>query len=371
MREGAAELARPSLLTEFLSQQVPIILTVFGLGIAASYLQHGFLVGGDRPFPLAGVKVPLWHLVWLGFWTGYTMALVGEATGIFSLPYAMSILRFDNIHVSPTNLVITLVNPLGALLGFRRAGQWNVDFALWPCLGALIGSQVGPFVRVTYLSDPVPFKAAVGVALFWLGAHLVWEITPWYLRKHEARRLFTERFRARARELAAAGRLPSGIPEGAEIRTLERSWRWIRIGFLDQEWTLSVPVLVVLGLGVGVVASTFGVGGGFLMTPLLVTLFKLPMYVIVAATIPFVMLQSMIGLFSYIAVVPALTGRYDPPEWAFGLFVAAPAVLGAWLAAKTQRFVPESHLKLVAGVITGLGGLLYVVNYFVPLPFKI
>ena len=99
---------------ELLRQQVPIVVAVLGLGVAASYLQHGFLAGGDRPFPLAGVRVPLWHLLWLGFWTGYTMALVGEATGIFSLPYAMSILRFDNVHVSPTNLVITVINPLGA-----------------------------------------------------------------------------------------------------------------------------------------------------------------------------------------------------------------------------------------------------------------
>ena len=130
-------------------------------------------------------------------------------------------------------------------------------------------------------------------------------------------------------------------------------------------------MLLGLGLGVGVVASTFGVGGGFLMTPLLVTLFGLPMYVIVAATLPFVTVQSLVGLFSYLVMVPALTGRYDPPEWAFGLFVAGPAVFGAWLAAKTQRFVPESYLKLVAGVITGVGGLLYVINYVVPLPFRI
>ncbi len=366
----AAPAHRP-LSTEFLREQAPIITIVLMMGVAASYLQHGFLVGGDRPFPLAGVTVPLWHLLWLGFWTGYTMALVGEATGIFSLPYAMSILRFDNIHVSPTNLVITVINPLGALLGFRRAGQWNLDFALWPCLGALVGSQAGPFIRVKYLSDPVPFKALVGLALFWLGVHLVWEITPWYLKTRDAQRLFLERFRARARKEAEAGRLPSGIPEGARIQTIERSWRQLRIGFLDQQWSLSVPGLVALGLVVGLVASTFGVGGGFLMTPLLVTLFKLPMYVIVAATIPFVMLQSIVGLFSYMVVVPAFTGHYEPPEWAFGFLAAAPAVFGAWLAAKTQRFVPEAYLKLVAGMITGLGGLLYLINYFVPLPFRI
>jgi hypothetical protein len=362
---------RGSAWNEALSEQAPIVLGVLALGVAASYLQHGFLVGAGRPFPLAGVDLPLWHLLWLGFWTGYTMALVGEATGILSLPYTMSILRFDNLHVSPTNLVVTVINPLGALLGFRRAGQWNLDFALWPCLGSLVGSQVGPFLRVAYLSDPAPFKALVGLALFWLGVHLVWSITSWYLRRHHAQRLFAERFRARARGEAAAGRLPSGLPEGARIRTLERSWRRLRIGFLEQEWSLSVPLLLAIGAGVGLVASTLGVGGGFVMTPLLVTLFRMPMYVIVAATIPFVMVQSVIGLFSYLVVVPAFTGRYDPPEWAFGFFVAAPAVFGAWLAARTQRFVPESSLKLVAGVITGLGGLLYLVNYFVPLPFKI
>jgi hypothetical protein len=347
------------------------VVAILALAVGASYLQHGILVGAGRPFPLAGIEVPLWHLAWLGFWTGYTMALVGEATGIFSLPYAMSILRFDNIHVSPTNLVITVINPLGALLGFRRTGQWNLDFALWPCLGSLVGSQVGPFIRVRYLSDPVPFKALVGLALFWLGLYLVWSITPWYLRGRDAPRVFQERFRARARAEAAAGRLPSGLPAGARIRTIERSWRRLRIGFLDQEWSLSVPGLVALGLGIGAIASTLGVGGGFLMTPLLITVFHMPMYVIVAASIPFVMVQSLVGLFSYLVVVPWLTGRFDAPEWAFGLFVAAPAVFGAWLAAKTQRFVPEAYLKVVAGVITGLGGLLYIVNYFVPLPFRI
>ncbi len=234
----AAEEGPGSAWAELRSQQLPIVAVLLVAAIGASYLQHGFLPGLDaeRPFPLAGVHVPLWHLLWLGFWTGYTMALVGEATGIFSLPYTMSILRFDNIHVSPTNLVVTVINPLGALLGFRRAGQWNLDFALWPCLGSLIGSQVGPLVRVNYLSDPLPFKALVGAALFWLGLSMLWSITPCYLRHREAQRRFAERFRARAREAAAAGRLPSGLPAAVTIRTVERSLSRLRLAFLDQEW---------------------------------------------------------------------------------------------------------------------------------------
>jgi uncharacterized membrane protein YfcA len=363
--------APPSLRTELLYEQAPIIAAVLVMGVAASYLQHGFLVGGERPFPLAGVAVPLWHLLWLGFSSGYIMALVGQGTGIYSLPYAMSILRFDNASVSPTNLLITVINPIGALLGFWRAGQWNLDFALWPCLGSFVGALIGPFPRVLYLSDPLPFKAVVGVALLWLGGQLVWEITPWSGPARGGRSVRGERFRVHARAEAAAGRLPSGFPEGARIETLERSWRRIRIGFLGEEWSLGVPGLFFLGLGVGLVASTFGAGGAFLLAPLLVTLYRMPTHVIVATTMPFVMVQSIVGLFSYIVVVPALTGRSTPPEWAFAFLVAAPAVLGAWLAAKTQRFVPDSHLRLLTGVITGLGGLLYLINYFVRLPFRV
>ena len=44
---------------EFLSQQLPLILVVFGLGIGAAYWQHGFLPGGTEAFPLAAVGVPI------------------------------------------------------------------------------------------------------------------------------------------------------------------------------------------------------------------------------------------------------------------------------------------------------------------------
>ena len=84
-------MTRKSLLREFVTEQTPLLALVLALGFGAAELQHGFLPGGDVAFPLAGVKVPVWHLVWMGFWTGYTMAMVGEAAGIFALPYTMSI----------------------------------------------------------------------------------------------------------------------------------------------------------------------------------------------------------------------------------------------------------------------------------------
>src|SRR5437879_5439100 len=105
-----------SILREALCQQLPMIAMLCIAGFTAAYLQYGYLPGGTRPFPLAGVRVALWHLVWMGFWTGYTMALVGQAAGIVALPYSTSVLQFHNPHVTPTILLLTLFNPVGALL---------------------------------------------------------------------------------------------------------------------------------------------------------------------------------------------------------------------------------------------------------------
>lgn len=348
-----------------------MVVLAFTAAIAISHLQFGFVPDGDRAFVVAGVRVQIWHLVWMGFWTGYTMGVVGEASGIFALPYTVSVLQFASVSVSPTMLIVTFLNPFGALLGYWRSRQLNFDLAIWLCIGAVLGSPIGPFIRVFWLADPVPFKAAIGLALAIMAVHMSAQMTSWYLEKRPRLRAFKEKFNRQMAESIRAGRLPSGLPADFKIVTLERSWKQIRIGYWGEEQTLSVPVLLVIGFLVGIVSSTLGVGGGFLLVPIMVSFFGLPMYVLVAASIPFVIVLSVTGLITYSVMLPLLTGATAPPDWSFGLFVASGAILGAWVAAKTQRFIPEKYLKSMLGAVTGVTGMLYVINYFWTLPFKI
>ena len=348
-----------------------MIAGVFALGLVAAYVQHGFLPGGDAAFPVAGVRVPVWHLVWMGFWTGYLMAIVGEASGIFSLPYTMSVLNFTSVGVSPTSLITTFLNPFGALLGYWRGKQWNLDLALWLCVGAILGSPIGPFIRVYWLSDPEPFKAIIGIVLFLMSVHLWVQTTEWYLRRTTRQRNFKERFDRMMEQRLEAGEAPSGLPDDFRIVTEERSWKRLTISYWGERQSFSVPMMVLIGFTVGIVASALGVGGGFMLVPIMVSLYGLPMYVLVAGSIPFVIVLSVTGLIAYTVTLPMLTGVSTPPDWSFGLFVASGAILGAWLGSKTQKFIPEKYLKIMLGTITGMVGALYVVNYFWRLPFAI
>jgi uncharacterized protein len=357
----------PSVWRELWREQAPLVLVTLAAGFAAAYWQHGFLPGGDVAFPLAGVKVPIWHLVWMGFWTGYTMAVVGEAAGIFALPYQISVLQFDGPSVTPTTQLLTLLNPLGALLGFHRTRQTNWDFALWVCAGGVVGALIGPFIRLTVLADARPFTVAVGLALAITGVHLCVAA----IRGFRSSEGIEGKFAVAARQARAAGLAPSGLPSGLGITTVAKGGGWLTISYWGESWTMRTPVLFLVGLGVGVISAALGVGGGFLLVPIFAAFYRLPIYVLVAASIPYVLSLSAVSLFTYSVIAPLFTGLRLPPEMAWGLFAAAGGILGAWCAAKTQRFVPQPLLKLMLGAITALAGALYILGGFVQLPFRL
>jgi uncharacterized membrane protein YfcA len=357
----------PSVWREFWREQAPLVLATLAAGFVAAYWQHGFLPGGDVAFPLAGVRVPIWHLIWMGFWTGYTMAVVGEAAGIFALPYQISVLQFDSPHVTPTTQLLTLLNPLGALLGFHRTRQTNWDFALWVCAGGVVGALIGPFLRLTVLADARPFTVAVGLALAITGVHLCVAA----FRGFRSSEGIEGKFAVAAREARSAGLAPSGLPSGLGIKTVAKGGGQLTIAYWGESWTMRTSILFLVGLGVGVISAALGVGGGFLLVPIFAAFYRLPIYVLVAASIPYVLSLSAVSLFTYGVIAPLFTGLRLPAEVAWGLFAAAGGILGAWCAAKTQRFVPQPLLKLMLGAITGLAGALYILGGFVDLPFRI
>ncbi len=341
------------------------------MAIVASYLQYGYLAGATQPFLVAGIKVPIWHLLWLGFWTGYVMGLVGEASGIFSLPYTISVLHFSNVSITPTSLITTFLNPLGALLGYWRGNQWNLDLAMGPCIGAVFGSFIGPFVRINYLQDEIPFKTFMGCILLFMGLHLLVQITPWYIRKKRYKNEFNRKYDAYINKNNENGKITVGLPKDFKITTINKSFLHVEIEYWGIRQKFSMPALLLIGFVVGIVSSAFGVGGGFMLVPIMVTFFGLPIYVLVAAAIPFVLVLSATSLISYIFTLPLLTGVLVEPDWSFGLFIASGAILGAWVASKTQKYVPEIYLKSILGGITAIVGCLYIINYFWTLPFKV
>lgn len=351
------------LFREFLFQQLLLFLGLLACGFTAGYLQHGYWPVAEKPFPLAGVQVPIWHLVWMGAWTGFTLALVGQAAGLFALPYTTSVLQFNNPHVSPTMLVLTLFNPVGALLGFRRIGQWNLDLAAAVCAGGFFGGMIGPFIRATVLSNDSVFRGTLGLALTVFAVQLCYRAVFYYRLSGSG---FGARLTAVDDRAASEGRPPRFV-----LATTSRTlWR-VAIRFGREERDLSNLALFAAGGGVAVFSSALGIGGGFLLVPIMGMVWRLPIYVIVAATIPYTLALSLAAIFTFDIILPLMGVPAIAPEWSWGLFCAAGGVLGSWVASKTQIYMPEHLLELMLGAATGLCGSLYMLSALVPLPFKL
>jgi uncharacterized protein len=259
--------------------------------------------------------------------------------------------------------VLTLFNPIGALLGFRRSGQWNFDLATAVCAGGLVGGVIGPFFRATVLANPDAFRAALGIGLALFGLQLSYRTLQDYRRFG---RLVGWRF-VGSDEDPTAQTAASRIA----VHTSSRSFARVHIHFGNEERRLSNPLLFGAGLVVGVFSSALGVGGGFLLVPIFAMVWRLPIYIMVAATIPYTVVLSLVGILTFVFVLPLIGQAAVEPEWSWGFFSAAGGVLGSWWASKTQLYIPEHFLGLMLGGVTGLAGTLYVLSAILPLPFRI
>lgn len=112
----------------------------------------------------------------------------------------------------------------------------------------------------------------------------------------------------------------------------------------------SVPVLVLLGAGLGLLAGLTGVGGGIFLSPLLILLRWEDVRRTAGASVTFILVNSIAGLAGHFTA-----GRGVPA----GTWLLAPAVLvggafGSWLGAR--RLAPIA-LRRLLGVILGIASV--------------
>ena len=214
----------------------------------------------------------------------------------------------------------------------------------------------GRFVRATVLADPDVFRATLGVALALFGLQLCWKAT-----------------RDLSQHGGSAGRdyLDDAGGNRFAIKTASLSWTSIEIHFGKYRHTLSNPRLFLVGAGVGLFSSALGAGGGFLLVPIFAMVYRIPLYVMVAATIPYTVVLSFVGILTFMFVLPAFGTAPIEPEWSWGFFTAAGGLFGSWCASKTQLHIPEHLLNWLLGGGTVIVGLLYVASFAIRLPFAL
>ena len=295
-------------------------------------------------FPISGVECNPLLPPLVAFTIASAVTSAGVSGAFLILPFQMSVLGFTSPAVSATNLLYNIVAIPGGVSQYIREGRMAWPIAMTTLVGTLPGIFIGAVIRVRYMPDAHSARGFVGLVLLWLG----WRIlSEWFRRvtgRSEARDTIAARFR---------GRLPSE----ARVRTRSISWCRVDYDFWGETFHFSTPGLLALSLAVGIAGGIYGIGGGAIIAPFIVSVMHLPVYTIAGASLFGTFITSIVGVgfFEYLSRLPVAEGLTVRPDWMLGALFGVGGLAGTHVGARLQKYLPDLWIRLLLGVIvTGL-----------------
>ena len=107
---------------------------------------------------------------------------------------------------------------------------------------------------------------------------------------------------------------------------------------------MSAAAPLVLGTGVGILTSLMGVGGGFIMVPVMIYLLKMPTRIVVGTSLLQVLFTT-----AAVSVMQAVVNRSVDPVLA-GLLILG-SVFGTILGTRLGARLPAQRLRLILALL--------------------
>jgi len=289
--------------------------------------------------PVSGVETLIIIPPLVAFMISFFTSMGGISGAFLLLPFQVSILGFVSPAVTSTNLFYNVVGTPGGILRYVREKRM-----VWPLAGTIIcgtlpGIFIGYYCRVKYLPDPKMFKLFVGIVLFWVG-----------------KRLFLSLFYPKA---------DNSHPDSADfaIRRLIYNIKTVLYEFKGTPASFKITILFCFSLVVGIVGGIYGIGGGALIAPFCVSVLHLPVFTIAGAVLAANFMTSLAGVLFY-STIPLFNGLTAPPDlWLGGLFGFG-GILGMYMGAKAQKYVPARLIKAILTAVVFMISVKYIHQFF-------
>ncbi|XKM40415.1 sulfite exporter TauE/SafE family protein [Rhizobium ruizarguesonis] len=280
--------------------------------------------------PIAELSVNIFIILGMGAAVGFLSGMFGVGGGFLITP----LLIFYNIP--PVVAVATGANQVvassisGAITHFRR-GSLDVKLGTVLLVGGLTGATVGIWI--------FSLLRAIGqLDLIISLMYVVFLGTVGGLMLLES----INAMRRAARNEPPAPRKPG-----------HQHWVHklpLKVRFKKSKIYLSVIPVVALGFAIGILTSIMGVGGGFIMVPVMIYLLRIPTNVVVGTS-----LFQIIFVTAYTTIVQAATNFSVDIVLAFILMVAG--VIGAQYGVRVGQKLRGEQLRALLGLLVLAVGL--------------
>lgn len=307
-------------------------------------------------FPVAGIEVAIWVPFMAGFAVAFFCSMGGVSGANLLLPFQVSILGFSSPAVSATNHLFNVVAIPSGVYRFIREGRMVWPLTWMVIAGTIPGVFIGVFARVQYLPDPKTFKFFAGLVLLYIGILMVRTI----LKKPSPE---TDKSSAECRfQEAVSNYRKSKI---ALPKTIVKTFRLTKMeySFYGETFTVNPLIIFILSAVVGIVGGIYGIGGGAIIAPLFIAIFRLPVYTIAGACLMGTFLTSVVAVLFYQAIAPFYPHMAVAPDWLLGLMFGFGGMVGMYLGARAQKFIPAKIIKWFLACILIFTALRYILPF--------
>ncbi|KYD30207.1 sulfite exporter TauE/SafE family protein [Geobacillus sp. FSL W8-0032] len=260
-------------------------------------------------------------LVSLGLIAGTVGSLAGLGGGVIIVP---ALLFFGALGwlaaVTPqvavgTSLVVIIFNGLSSTLSYMKDKMVDYRSGLLFSLGSVPGAVVGAWVNNTL--SVAHFSLYFGLFLIAMSLFLA-------LSQKKTKRSAAE---------TAAAKENEGEQTAVEQAQPGPWWRRKVVrAYTDRNGEVSVYdyqpwAAIAIAFVVGFFGGLFGIGGGSLMVPAMIVLFRFPPHVAVATSMLMIFLSSLVGSLTHVTM--------GNVKWTFALAL----IPGVWIGAKTGAWI--------------------------------
>jgi len=270
--------------------------------------------------PIAGNAVNIYAILGLGVVVGVLSGIFGVGGGFLMTPLLIMLGIPPTVAAASDSNQIVGASTSGTLAHFRL-GNVDIKMGLLLLIGGVLGGTVGVQVIkvLRHLGNADFFISVTYVLMLGLiGGYMFIESLAALRRpllRHEAPRHTRSQY----------GNLFQKLPWKTE--------------FSRSGVSLSVLMPLVLGILVGILAAIMGVGGGFIMVPVMVYILRMPMHVVVGTSLFQV-------LFTCVNVTFMQAWQNHTVDFVLALLLLIGSSVGAQVGARVGRRFSGDHLKI-------------------------
>ena len=273
--------------------------------------------------PIAGSTINVLTMVGLGGVVGFLSGLFGVGGGFLMTPLLMMLGIPPTVAAASDSNQIVAASTSGCYAHFR-ARTIDIRMGLLMLVGGVGGGTLGVrLIKVLRHLGEADFVITVVYVLMLggIGSYMFFESLT---------ALRGRRARAADGQPSVYRRIVEALP--------------YKVFFPRSKVTISVLMPLLLGTLVGVLAAIMGVGGGFIMVPVMIYLLRMPMHVVVGTSLFQI-------LFTCINVTILQSYMNHTVDFLLALLLLVGSVVGAQVGVRVGRRLKADQLKILMALI--------------------